>query len=107
MLWYGDTWGFSGLIQYGIVIDPCTTESGYWQNHVDYILTTNASLLFFEEPSAASIIWYEVFNIFFKFWRRHQAITWSNDDLSLVSLCGILLTIIASFQATIVYSKKN
>ena len=41
--------------EYGIVINPCTTETGYWKNHVGQILTTNASLLPYEESSAATV----------------------------------------------------
>ena len=51
----GDTREFSGLLQiYGIVINPCSTEPGYWQNHVDFILALNASLLLCEKPSTAT-----------------------------------------------------
>ena len=42
--------------EYGTVINPCTTESGYWQNPVDYILTTNTSLLLYEKSSAATVL---------------------------------------------------
>ena len=38
------------------MIDPCTTEPGYWQNHVVYILTISASLLLCVKPSAATIL---------------------------------------------------
>ena len=40
---------------YGIVINPCTTDRRYWQNHVDYILTINASLPL-QKPSEATIL---------------------------------------------------
>ena len=40
---------------YGIVINPCTADPGYWKNYGDYILTINASLLLHEELSSATI----------------------------------------------------
>ena len=45
------------------LINPCNAESGYWQNHVDYILNSNASLL------GNNIILCKVFQIFLKFWQ--------------------------------------
>ena len=42
--------------EYGIAINPCSTEPRYWQNHVDYILALNASLLLCKEPSAVTIL---------------------------------------------------
>ena len=48
--------GYPRYAVYGIVINPSTAEPGYWQNHVDYILTKYASLLLCQEPSAATIL---------------------------------------------------
>ena len=36
--------------------NPCTAEPWYWQNHVNYILVRNASLLLCEELSVATIL---------------------------------------------------
>ena len=39
-----------------IVINPCTAEPGYRQNHVNFILALNASLLLCVEPCSVTIV---------------------------------------------------
>ena len=39
-----------------IVINSCTAEPRYWQNHVNYIFAINALLLLCKEPSATTLV---------------------------------------------------
>ena len=42
--------------EFGIAISSCVAESGSWQNHLNYILAINASLLLCEKPFEATIV---------------------------------------------------
>ena len=37
-------------------MNSCTAESGYWHDHLNYILAMNTSLLLYEEPSGTTIV---------------------------------------------------
>ena len=36
--------------EFGIVINPCTAESGYWQEHAKLVTATDALFPLYEEP---------------------------------------------------------
>ena len=36
-------------------VKPCTAESRHWQNHIKYMLATNASLILCKEASVVTI----------------------------------------------------
>ena len=42
--------------EFDIVINSCITEPWYWQNHINYILTVNSSLLICQESSTTAIL---------------------------------------------------
>ena len=68
---YRDHFWFNPYKQNTALWFLCIAKSGYWQNHVGYILTTNASTLVCEGPSPACIIiWCKVFCISIKICQR-------------------------------------
>ena len=54
--WCGGIFWLKQNMQNDIVIKYCTAEPAYWQEHVNNILAISASLLLYEEPSAAMIV---------------------------------------------------